>query len=205
MTHGDDNGLVLPPKIAPIEAVVIPVATHRPGVAEAAEGLLAALKDSGLRVKGDFSDNSPGWKYAEYEMKGVPIRVEIGPKDIAAGACVAVRRDNREKTQLRLADAASGIRRLLAEIQSSLYAKALQNLEKHTFNAESIGDVIKVNDSGGGFVKAMWCGGGECENRMKSEAGVSSRCIPFKQENIGGACAVCGGEARHMALWGVAY
>ncbi|MCL2059309.1 MAG: proline--tRNA ligase [Oscillospiraceae bacterium] len=205
MTHGDNSGLVIPPKIAPIEVVVIPVATHRPGVNEAAERLVAALRGAGLRAKGDFGDNSPGWKYAEYEMKGVPLRIEIGPRDIEAGACVAARRDSGEKTALPLGEAATGARALLDDIQAALYKKAQRNLEDHTYAAGSIDDIIKINNSGGGFIKAMWCGADACEDEMKERAGVSARCIPFKQERVGEVCAACQKPAKHMVLWGVAY
>ena len=205
MTHGDNNGLVIPPRIAPIEVIVIPVATHKPGVNEAAERLLASLKSSGLRARGDFGDNSPGWKFAEYEMKGVPLRIEIGPRDISAGQCVAARRDSGEKTALPLDGAAEAIRSLLDAIQVSLYEKALLNLERHTYTAETIEDVVGVNELGGGFVKAMWCGDAACEDEMKAKTGVSSRCIPFKQEHISDYCAVCGKPAEQMVLWGVAY
>ena len=205
MTHGDNSGLVIPPKIAPIEVVVIPVATHKPGVNEAAERLLGAIKNAGIRAKGDFGDNSPGWKFAEYEMKGVPLRIEIGPRDIEAGVCVAARRDTGEKRELPLGGAAEGARALLEDIQASLYARALKNLKDHTYSAETVGDAQKINEAGGGFIKAMWCGAPECEDEMKIKAGAASRCIPFKQERVGEYCAVCGAPAKHMVLWGVAY
>ena len=205
MTHGDNNGLVIPPKIAPIEVIVVPVATHKPGVIEAAGRLLAQLKESGLRAKADYGDYSPGWKFAEYEMKGVPLRIEIGPKDIEAGECVAVRRDDRGKSRLPLAEAASRARELLDGIQRALYAKALRNQEEHTYRAESVDEIIAANEAGGGFAEAAWCGGVPCEDAMKQRTGLSSRCIPFNQPAPGGACAVCGKPAQHMVLWGVAY
>ena len=206
MTHGDNSGLVIPPRIAPIEVVVIPVSSHKPGVNEAAARLLAELKAAGLRAKGDFGDNSPGWKYAEYEMKGVPIRIEIGPKDIEAGKCVAARRDTGEKASLPLdGGVPAAIRSLLDAVQDSLYAKALRNLGDHTYEARTLEEADGINRSGGGFINAMWCGDAACEDDMKQKAGVSSRCIPFKQERIGESCVVCGKPARHMVLWGVAY
>ena len=205
MTHGDNNGLIIPPKIAPVETVVIPVATHKPGVIEAAEQLTAALKNAGLRAKSDFGDNSPGWKFAEHEMKGVPLRIEIGPKDIEAGVCIAARRDNGEKSRLPIGAAAEGARALLETIQNALYDKALRNLEEHTYTAETAADIVRINEAGGGFIKAMWCGDAACEDKMKQEAGVSSRCIPFKQERVGDVCVACGKPAPHMVLWAVAY
>lgn len=206
MTHGDNNGLVLPPRIAPIQAVVLPVAAHKEGVTEAAEALIARLKAAGVRVEGDFSDNSPGWKFAEWEMKGVPLRLEIGPRDIEAGKCVAARRDSGEKTDLPLSGVETSVPALLEEIQRGLFEKAKKNLEEHTYTAASVDEVRDiVEHRGGGFVKTMWCGDAACEEKMKAEAGVSSRCIPFAQEHLGDVCPVCGRPAGTMIIWGVAY
>ncbi|MDR1438981.1 MAG: proline--tRNA ligase [Clostridiales bacterium] len=205
MTHGDNSGLVVPPRIAPVQIAVIPVASHKPGVNEKAGELLAALLDAGLRAKADFGDNSPGWKFAEHEMKGVPLRIEIGPRDIESGTCLAARRDSGEKIPLPLGGVAGRARELLDDIQRSLYEKASQNLASHTYEAKSPADARAIIDGGGGFIKAMWCGSEECEAAMKDIAGVSSRCIPFGQERIGDSCAVCGKPAKSMVIWGVAY
>ena len=205
MTHGDNNGLVLPPRIAPIQAVVLPIAQHKEGVVEKAQELICRLKDAGLRVKGDFSDNSPGWKFAEYEMKGVPLRIEIGPKDIEAGQCVCARRDSGEKTTILLSELETKIPELLDSIQAGLFAKAKKNLDEHTFTASSPEEVKEIVDTKGGFVKTMWCGDVECELAMKEKAGVTSRCIPLVQENLGDVCPVCGKPAKKMIIWGVAY
>ncbi len=205
MTHGDNNGLVLPPKIAPVQVIVLPIAQHKEGVTEKAQELIDRLKAAGLRVKGDFSENSPGWKFAEYEMKGIPLRVEIGPKDIEAGHCVCVRRDNGEKITVALADLEIKVPELLEDIHKGLYAKAKKNLDEHTYTASSIEEVKNIVDNGGGFIKTMWCGDLECELAMKEKAGVSSRCIPFDQENLGETCPVCGKPAKKMVIWGVAY
>lgn len=205
MTHGDNNGLVLPPKIAPIQVVVLPIAQHKEGVIEKAEELVKRLKDAGLRVKGDFSENSPGWKFAEYEMKGVPLRVEIGPKDIEAGHCVCVRRDTGEKITITLSELEAKIPELLEAVHNGLYEKAKKNLEEHTFTATSLEEVKEIVETKGGFVKTMWCGDLECELAMKEKAGVSSRCIPFEQENLGDICPVCGKPAKKTVVWGVAY
>ena len=205
MTHGDNNGLVLPPRIAPIQAVVLPIAQHKAGVVEKAQELIGRLKAAGLRVKGDFSDNSPGWKFAEYEMKGVPLRIEIGPKDIEAGQCVCARRDNGEKTTVLLNELETKIPELLNSIQAGLFAKAKKNLDEHTFTASSPEEVKEIVDTKGGFVKTMWCGDLECELAMKEKAGVTSRCIPLVQENLGDVCPVCGKPANKMIIWGVAY
>ena len=205
MTHGDNSGLVLPPKIAPIQVVVVPVAMHKPGVQEAAEKLVERLKAAGVRVKGDFSDNSPGWKFAEYEMKGVPLRIEIGPRDIESGKCVAVRRDNGEKTEIGLDGLETAVKELLDNVHKGLFDKAKKNLTEHTACAHTLEEAKKLQEENGGFIKTMWCGDLECEMRMKEEAGMSSRCIPFEQEHIGDTCAICGKPADKMVIWGVAY
>ena len=206
MTHGDNNGLVLPPEIAPIQVVVVPIAAHKPGVSEAAQALVERLKAAGLRVQGDFSDNSPGWKFANWEMKGVPLRIEIGPKDIEGGKCVAARRDNGEKCDVALSELEQRIPELLADVQQGIYEKAAKNLAEHTYTATTVDEVKDiVEHRGGGFVKTMWCGDRACEEKMKELAGVSSRCLPFEQEKLGDVCPVCGKSAHQMIIWGVAY
>jgi prolyl-tRNA synthetase len=205
MTHGDNNGLVLPPRIAPTQVMVIPIAQHKPGVAEAAEGIKSRLAAAGVRVKCDVSDQSPGWKFAEYEMKGIPLRVEIGPKDMEKEQCVLVRRDTGEKQFVPLADLEGAVAETLDAIHNGLYAKAKRNLEENTFEAHSLSEVKMLMETKGGFAKTMWCGDEACEIRMKEEAGVSSRCMPFQQEHLGDTCPVCGKPAKHMIYWGVAY
>jgi prolyl-tRNA synthetase len=205
MTHGDNNGLVLPPKIAPIQVMVIPIAMHKGGVAEKAEELVARLKAAGVRVKSDMSDQSPGWKFAEYEMKGVPLRIEIGPKDIEQGQCLAVRRDNGEKIPVPLAELETRIPALLGAVEKGLYEKAKKNLTENTRPAATIAEAKAVMAEHGGFIKAMWCGDLECELAMKEHVGVSSRCIPFEQERVGDTCVCCGKPADKMVIWGVAY
>lgn len=206
MTHGDNSGLVLPPKIAPVQVVVLPIAQHKPGVTEKAQELIARLKALGLRVKGDFSDNSPGWKFAEYEMKGVPLRIEIGPKDIEAGHCVAVRRDNGEKITVPLSELEAAVPQLLDGVQQGMFDKAMQNLNGHTYTASTLDEVREIADrENGGFIKTMWCGDLACELAMKEKAGVSSRCLPLTQEHLGDVCPVCGKPADKMVVWGVAY
>ena len=203
MTHGDDRGLVVPPRIAPIQVIVLPIAAHKPGVTEAAEDIVARLKAAGIRAKGDFSDNSAGWKYAQYEMKGVPLRVEIGPKDLEKGQFVAARRDNGEKVFLPLTELESAVTSLLDDVHNGLYQKAKANLESHTWPAQTVAEVKEKGADG--FVKAMWCGDLACEEKLKEEAGVSSRCIPFHQEKLSDVCVCCGKPAKHMVYWGVAY
>ena len=204
MTHGDDNGLVLPPAVAPVQVMVVPIAQHKPGVEEAAVALCDRLKKS-FRAGIDLSENSPGWKFAQYEMKGVPLRVELGPKDIEAGQCVLVRRDNREKTFVKLEDLESEVARLLGEIHDSLYQKALANREANTHVAHDMAEMHAVADGGNGFYKTMWCGSLECELKMKEEIGVTSRCMPLEQEHLGDTCVCCGRPAHRMIIWGKAY
>ena len=205
MTHGDNEGLVLPPRIAPTQLVVIPVAAHKPGVTEKAQELLDMVKAAGVRAKIDVSDNSPGWKFAEYEMKGVPLRLEVGPRDIEQGQCVLVRRDTREKTIVKFEDLASTVPALLDEIQKALFEKALKNREEHTYTAKSLVEMKDIVKNHIGFVKSMWCGDLACEEKVKEETGMPSRCMPFEQEHISDVCPVCGKPAHKMVVWGIAY
>ena len=205
MTHGDNNGLVLPPRIAPIQAMIIPVAQHKPGVIEAAEDLMTRLQAAGVRAKMDASEQSMGWKAAEYEMKGVPLRVEIGPKDMEKGQCCICRRDNGEKIFVPLAELEATVARLLDEVHDSLYARALANRENNTKTCQTLEEVKEFMEQSGGFAKTMWCGDLECELQMKEKAGVTSRCMPLEQEPVGETCVCCGKPAHKMIYWGVAY
>ena len=205
MSHGDNNGLVLPPKIAPTQIVVIPIAAHKPGVTEKALELTERLSKS-FRVKCDTTDNSAGWKFAEYEMKGVPLRLEIGPKDMEKNQCVLVRRDNREKYFVSLDDLEGEITRLLDELGRAIYDKAAANIERRTYRCTSIDEIkAALAEHGDGFVKAMWCGSEECEDKVKELTGVGSRCIPFAQEHLSDTCVCCGKKAVNMVVWGNAY
>ena len=204
MTHGDNNGLVLPPAVAPIQAVIIPIAQHKAGVVEKCKELKDKL--SGYRVKLDDSDNSAGWKFAEYEMKGVPIRIELGPRDIENGNCVMVTRHDGKKEILPLENIAESLERKLKEVHDGLYVKALANREKRTYVCHTVDEIIScLEKNGDGFVKAMWCGSEECEDKVKEIAGVSSRCIPNHQEHVDDKCVCCGKKAEHLLYWGKAY
>ena len=205
MTHGDNSGLVLPPNIAPVQVIVVPVAQHKEGVLEKAAELLDTLKKAGIRAKMDDSDNSMGWKCAQWEMNGVPVRIEIGPRDIENGVCMAVRRDNGEKTEIKLSGLTDSVNEVLAAVQQGLFDKAKANLDSHIFEAHSLEEAKKLQEERGGFIKTMWCGDAACEEKMKEQAGMSSRCIPFKQEDLGGVCPICGRPAKTMIYWGVAY
>ncbi len=205
MTHGDDSGLVLPPAVAPIQVVVIPVQQHKEGVIEAAEKIASTLKAAGIRVKIDASEQSPGWKFSEYEMKGVPLRVEIGPRDIAENKCVIVRRDNREKSFISQDVLVESVNEGLANLTKAIYEKALKNREDRTFTAENLDELKKIASEKSGYIKAMWCGDLECEMKLKEEADVTSRCMPFDAEPIGTKCVCCGREAHKLVYWGKAY
>ena len=204
MTHGDDSGLVLPPAIAPIQAVLIPIASHKAGVLEKANEVYERLKKI-CRAKIDDSEQTPGWKFAEYEMKGVPIRVELGPKDIENNTCVVVRRDNGEKIFVNLSELETKIPEILNAVHNGLYKKALERREKMTYDAHNLEEIKDIADNKPGFIRAMWCGDRECEDKLKEFAGITSRCIPFEQESIGDKCVCCGKEAKHMLYWGKAY
>lgn len=205
MTHGDNNGLVLPPAVAPIQAIVIPVAQHKEGVIEKATELQERLKKI-CRVKMDASNNSPGWKFAEYEMKGVPLRIEIGPKDIENNQCVIVTRHNREKTFVSLDKLEETVLQKLQEVRDGIYKAALENRERRTYTCKTTDEITKaLEENGDGFVKAMWCGEEACEDKVKELTGVGSRCIPIEQEHIADTCVCCGKPAKHMLYWGKAY
>ncbi len=206
MTHGDNNGLVLPPAVAPIQVVIVPAAMHKEGVLDKANELYAQLKAAGLRVKLDDSENSPGWKFAEYEMKGVPVRVEIGPRDIAANQCVIATRHNGEKTTVSLDNLTESVQQKLQEVHDGMFAAALENRNKRTYQCQTIDEINQVlTENGDGFIEAMWCGEESCEDEVKAQTGAGSRCIPFAQKTLSDKCVCCGKPAKHMVLWGKAY
>lgn len=206
MVHGDDSGLVLPPRIAPVQVMVIPIQQHKDGVLEKAEELKSALKETGIRVKMDDSEKSPGWKFSEQEMRGIPIRVELGPKDIEAGKCVLVRRDTREKLECALEDVAKTAAELLEVIQKDMYARAKAHLESHITDVKSYAAFKDAVEHKPGFIRAMWCGNEECENKIKEDTTATSRCMPMKEEEpISDVCVCCGKPAHKLVYWGKAY
>ncbi len=205
MTHGDNNGLVLPPAVAPIQVVIIPVQQHKEGVLEAAYALRDRLSSS-FRVKVDDSENTPGWKFAEYEMKGVPLRIEIGPRDIAENKCVSVKRHNREKNFESLENIEQIVANRLEEVRIGMYEKALENRTRRTYECTTTDEIKAALENGGdGLVMAMWCGDEECEDKVKELTGVGSRCIPFEQKHLSDKCVCCGRPAKHMVCWAIAY
>ena len=205
MTHSDNNGLVLPPVIAPTQVVVVPIAQHKSGVIEASTALKERLVKAGLRVMMDDSDQSAGWKFAQYEMKGVPLRLEIGPKDMEKQQCCAARRDTGEKCFIPLDELETAVPSLLQDIHDNLYRMACENLEENTFDMTSWEEVKAMAEGRGGFARTKWCGSLDCELAMKEKAGVSSRCMPLQQSGTTGKCVVCGKECTTDIYWGVAY
>ena len=204
MVHGDNSGLVLPPRIAPTQLVIIPIAQHKPGVSEKAASLCESLSEQ-FRVRMDVSDKMPGWKFSEYEMKGVPLRLEIGPRDLANNAAVLVRRDTREKVTVSIDELPQKIAELLDDIQESLLDKARKNLSDYTSEAVTFEDFAATVENKGGFVKAMWCGDRACEEKIKELTTATARCIPFEQEQLSDTCICCSRPARHLVYWGKAY
>ena len=206
MTHGDDNGLVLPPAVAPIQVVIIPVAQHKEGVLEKAAEIRDRLLKAGYRVKLDDSDNTAGWKYSEYEMKGVPVRLEIGPRDIEGNQCVLVARHDRSKDFVSLDTLEQSVADKLESVRAGIFEKALQNRAEHTTECETTDDIIKaLNEKGDGFFSALWCESEECEDKVKELTGVGSRCIPFDMQGKEGVCVCCGKPAKTTVLWAKAY
>lgn len=204
MVHGDDSGLVLPPAVAPTQLVIIPVSQHKEGVLEKANELRTNLS-SKFRVKIDDSDKMPGWKFAEYEMKGVPLRLEIGPKDMEKNQVVLVRRDTGEKIFTPIENLEETVEKLLAHIQVSLLEKAREMRDKKTYTATAFDEFEQIINSTPGFVKAMWCGEQDCEDQIKEKTGATARCMPFEQEQISHSCVCCGKPAKTMVYWGKAY
>lgn len=205
MAHGDNRGLKLPPKVAPIQAVIVPVAMHKEGVTETAKELNDRLSKK-FRMKIDLRDNySTGFKFNDWEMRGVPVRIEIGPKDIENGVVVLVRRDTLEKEIVAFSDVERRLEDLLEEIQKNMYKECLDRKIAKTTIAHSLDEILKNLEENQGYVKSMWCGDVECENKVKEVTGAHSRCIPFEQEHLDDVCPVCGKKANVMIVWGRQY
>ena len=205
MVHGDNSGLVLPPRIAPTQVMVIPIRQQQEGVLEKANEVKAALAAAGLRVKLDDSEKSPGWKFSEQEMRGIPVRIELGPKDIEAGQAVIVRRDTREKIVSAIAELPQKVAEILEAMQGDMLERARTHRDSHTYVATTKEEFIDIANNKPGFIKAMWCGNQECEDAIKEELGVTSRCMPFEQEHLSDTCVCCGKPAKTMVYWGKAY
>lgn len=204
MVHGDNRGLVIPPRIAPVQAMIIPIAQHKEGVLDKAYDLRDQLKDI-ARVDIDASDNMPGWKFNESEMKGYPVRIEIGPKDIEKEQVVLVRRDTGEKEFVALSELETRLPALLEEIQQNLFDQAVAHREENTNSVTTLDEFKQILDEKLGYIKAMWCGNEACEDEIREVTGATSRCIPFEQEEIAETCVCCGEKAKEMVYWGRAY
>ncbi len=205
MVHGDNSGLKLPPRVAPVQAIVIPIQQKKDGVLDKAYEIEKAIKEAGVRVKCDDTDKSPGFKFAEQEMRGIPVRIEIGPKDIEAGKCIICRRDNGEKIECTISEVADRVAALMDIIQKDMLEKAREHRDEHTYSAVNYDEFTEIFNSKSGFVKAMWCGNQECEDKIKEDLAVTSRCMPFAQENLSDVCVCCGKPAQKMVYWGRAY
>jgi prolyl-tRNA synthetase len=204
MVHGDDRGLVVPPKIAPTQLMIVPIAQHKEGVLDFAYDLKEKLSAT-IRTGIDASDKKPGWKFNEYEMKGIPLRLEVGPRDIEQQQVVLVRRDTGEKQTVSMENLESLIQGILADIQQSLFEKAKKHREEKTSVAVTFDEFKECLTNNGGFIKAMWCGDEACENFIKDETGATSRCMPFDQEKLSDKCVCCEQEGKHLVYWAKAY
>jgi prolyl-tRNA synthetase len=205
MVHGDNSGLKLPPRVAPTQIMIIPIQQKKEGVLDKANDLKNRLLAKGLRVKLDDTDKTPGWKFSECEMRGIPFRIEIGPKDIENNKCVFVRRDTREKIEVALDEVEAKAVELLDTIHNDMYNAAKTHLETHTYTATNWDEFCDIINNKPGFVKAMWCGDQACEDKIKEELAATSRCMPFEQENLSDKCICCGKPAKKMVYWGRAY
>ncbi len=205
MAHGDNRGLKLPPRVAPIQAVIIPIATHKEGVIEKAQEIYKKLLED-YRVKLDLRDGySTGYKFNDWEMRGVPVRIEMGPRDIENGVCVLVRRDTLEKKEVKLEDLPHELGLLLEDIQSNMFKECKKRLKERTTTATNLEEFCKNMEKEQGFIKAMWCGDEACEDKIRELTGAKSRCIPFEQEHISDTCVCCGKKADKMVIWGRQY
>ena len=205
MVHGDDSGLVLPPKVAPVQVDIVPIMQNKAGVLDKAFEVKEILLKAGLRVKVDDADKNPGWKFAEQEMRGIPVRVEMGPRDIEAGNAIVVRRDTREKITMPIDQLATKLPEILDTIQKEMFERARTHRDAHTYEAHNYDEFKEIVANKPGFVKAMWCEDVACENKIKEDTTATSRCMPFKQEHIADVCVCCGKSATKLVYWGKAY
>ena len=205
MAHGDNRGLKLPPRVAPIQAVIVPVAMHKEGVKEKAEELYNKLNKS-FRMEIDTRENyTPGYKFNDWEMRGVPVRIEIGPRDIENGECIFVRRDTLEKIIVKLDNIEEALKEILDKIQTNMFEECKNRMIEKTTVATNMDEFIKNINQNQGYIKAMWCGDEQCENKIKELTGAHSRCIPFNREHIHDKCVCCGKDAKEFVIWGRQY
>ena len=206
MAHGDNRGLKLPPKVAPIQVVIVPIASHKEGVSEKAQETYQKLLEAGYRAKLDLRDNySTGYKFNDWEMRGVPVRLEMGPRDLENGVCIAVRRDTLEKQEIKLEELPEKLGELLQNIQTNMFEDCKKRMEAKTSIATNMEEFNKNITQNQGFIKAMWCGKEECEDKIRELTGAKSRCIPFEEEHLSDTCVCCGEKAKYMVIWGRQY
>ena len=205
MVHGDDSGLVLPPRIAPVQAMIIPIQQQKDGVLDRASELLTQVQAAGVIAKLDDSEKTPGWKFSEQEMRGIPVRIELGPKDIEAGQCVVVRRDTREKMVIALSEVAEKLPEILETIQKDMFERAKAHRDSHITDVTTYPGFKDAVENKPGFIRAMWCGDQACEDKIKEDTTATSRCIPFEQESLSDVCVCCGKPAKKLVYWGKAY
>ena len=206
MVHGDDNGLVLPPKIAPVQVIIVPIASHKEGVMEISNEIYEDLKAKGIRVKLDDSDKTPGFKFNESEVQGIPLRIEVGPRDLENGEVTLAVRFTHEKEVVKLENICDEVTSKLEGIQKGMLEKATQFVNSHIYEAKTMDEMIEIAGTKEGFIKADWCGDEECEDKIKElTGGAGSRCIPFEDKLLTGKCICCGKDAKHNVIWGKSY
>ena len=205
MAHGDERGLKLPPNVAPIQVMIIPIAMHKEGVINKCEELKAVLCDK-FRVELDKRENvTPGYKFNECELKGIPLRIEMGPRDIENGECILVRRDTFEKRNVKIEDIVAEIKSTLEEIQKNMFDMCMTRMKDRTHIAKTLDEFESKMNEKQGFIKAMWCGDVACEDKIKEVTGAHSRCIPFEEEHLSDTCVCCGKTAKYEVIWGRQY
>lgn len=205
MVHGDDKGLVLPPKIAPKQVVIIPIGNEEE-IMKTCENISENLNKNGITTYIDLTEKSPGFKFAEAEVKGIPIRIEVGKRDLENDNITFVRRDTSEKITINInEDLVEFTNNLLRKIQNDMYNKALRRRDELTFEAHNLNEVKKIMEKTPGFIKACWCGDEECEQKMKEIKGLKSRCIIENEKLIDEKCVVCGKQAKNLIVWGIQY
>ena len=206
MAHGDNRGLKLPPRVAPIQVVIVPIAMKKEGVLEKSNELFEKLKSSKYRVNLDDRDQySPGYKFNDWEMRGVPVRIELGPKDIENNKCVVVRRDTQEKIEISLDEIETKLQVILEEIQNNMFKMCQEIVKTRTNVAINMDEFAQKLEENQGYIKTMWCGDAECEENIHKQTGAKSRCIPFNQEKLSDVCVCCGKKATKMVYWGRQY
>ena len=205
MTHGDDHGLVLPPNIAPVKVNIIPIGKNNSEVIEKSYEIAKDLKILNITCEVDDSEKSPGYRFAESEMRGIPVRIEIGPRDLENNTCILVRRDTLEKIEVSLENVAEEVIKLLLDIQNEMYLRAKTRRESMTKEVKTLEEMKNLASEENGFIKASWCGKRECEDKIKEVVGVTSRCIPFDEEKKYDTCVCCNEEAKFLVYWGKQY